>query len=90
MSDEPRALDWTRFPGAFANVDEVPPSSGSVIGIAADICPCCDERYVVIAAVHAGGFEIRVSLEPSQALALANRIPDSYAKIAKAAPAARQ
>ena len=89
MSDDPRQLDWARYVGAFANAGQGPASSTSVIGVAPDACPCCDERYVVIAAVHPSGLEVSVSLTPDQALAVANRILDSYAKVALA-PAVSQ
>lgn len=90
MSDEPRALEWARFTGAFANGSQIAAGDRSVIGVAPDICPCCDERYVVIAAVHSAGFEISVSLPPEQALAVANQILDAYAKVTAAPVAVRQ
>lgn len=83
MSSAPRALDWQRFAGAFANVSMGSPSDRAVVGVAPDICPCCDERYVVIAAVAPNGAEISVSLPPEIALDVAQRIVDSYQQIGR-------
>lgn len=84
MSDEPRSLDWSRFAGAFANASEVPKCASATVGVAPDICPCCDERYVVLAAIHPDGIEVSVSLDPETALKVANAILDAHAKVAPA------
>lgn len=90
MTDEPRTLEWTRFAGAFANAGQVAPSTAAIVGIAPDKCPCCSERYVVIAAIHPGGYEVSVSLPPAVALQVAHQILDSYAKVSETPESARQ
>ncbi len=90
MSDEPRELAWVRFEGAFANAGQIPASKAAVIGVAPDKCHCCEERYVVIAAIHPAGFEVSVSLQPDVALDVAQRIVDSYREISLTPGKARQ
>ena len=90
MSDELRQLDWHRFEGAFANVADRRGGDRPVIGVAPDVCPCCDERYVVIAAVDTSGAEVSVSLAPEVALDVAQRILDSYCAVKAASAEALQ
>lgn len=90
MSDEPRELEWARYRGAFANMGKGPGAPHATLGVAPDVCPCCEERYVVIAAVHPCGAEVSVSLSPEQALQVAHGIINAYAKVAPAAAVARQ
>jgi hypothetical protein len=82
-SDQPRHLDWSRFAAEFANAGRVGKCDATV-GVAPDICPCCDERYVVLATIHPDGIEVSVSLNPTSALQVANAILDAYAKISLA------
>ncbi len=84
--DDRRHVDWTRFAGVFANasVSDLPGRGPATLGVAGDVCDCCDERYVVIAAVHPAGVEVSVALSPAEALKVANAILDAYAKVSSA------
>lgn len=73
MNDGPRMPDWHRFVGDFAQPGQTHPCLPT-IGIAADKCPCCDERRVLIAAIAEDGHEVNVAVNMAVALDIADRI----------------
>lgn len=61
MSEGKRRVDWMRFEADFATKGKSPPALPT-LGIAADKCPCCEERRVLIAAIDEHGHEICVAI----------------------------